>query len=171
MVRVVLRFKKTAFLRFLSAIETVPTGVADLALYVRVLLKERVSNISKAISDASVKNLHLAGVWWTDTDPNACVDRYAFRAFLKACDVQRMSLQEDESFTREKKGQQMEFTANGVQDTRFFQRCGNQFSKQYCDDKIFSGAQSYGKTWVSSWQIDARGKKSHFSSKNRCSLR
>jgi len=141
MVRVVLRFKKTAFLRFLSAIETatmvervlrraqlplvfshgyhrkpkisfidaVPTGVADLALYVRVLLKERVSNISKAISDVSVKNLHLAGVWWTDTDPNACVDRYAFRAFLKACDVQRMLLQEDESFTREKKGQQMEF--------------------------------------------------------------
>jgi len=141
MVPVVLRFKKTAFLRFLSAIETatmvervlrhaqlplvfskgyhrkpkisfidaVPTGVADLALYVRVLLEERVPNISKMIADVSVKNLHLADAWWTDINPNTCVDRYTFRAFVKAGDVRRLSLQEDESFPREKKGQRMEF--------------------------------------------------------------
>jgi hypothetical protein len=67
-----------------SFLDPAPTGVFDLALYVRVRLQQYEADLLQRLQETAVEGLWPAQLWWTDLDINKLVTGYLFRIFVSA---------------------------------------------------------------------------------------
>lgn len=68
----------------ISFLDPTPTGVFDLALYVRVRVRQYEADLLQRLQKTAVEGLWPAQLWWTDLDINKLVTGYLFRIFVPA---------------------------------------------------------------------------------------
>lgn len=66
----------------ISFLDPTPTGVFNLALYVRVEMKNHEPDLLSKLRLTAVRNLEPVRIWWTEEDPNKLVNGYLFRVIL-----------------------------------------------------------------------------------------
>ncbi|MFN4189684.1 MAG: TIGR03936 family radical SAM-associated protein [Pseudothermotoga sp.] len=70
----------------ISYLDPMPTGVVNLALYVRIELQYMHEGVLKKLRKSSMQGLYPSSLWWTDLNLNRVVTGYAFRVLIpKTC--------------------------------------------------------------------------------------
>lgn len=96
----------------ISFLDPTPTGVFNLALYVRVEMKGHEPDLLKRLKLTSVRNLEPVRIWWAEEDPNKLVSGYLFRVILpsKCVDLSRFDPEYEVNLEEKgKKGKMGEF--------------------------------------------------------------
>lgn len=66
----------------ISYLDPMPTGVINLALYVRIELQQIIDKAMQKLRDTSVRGLYPEKIWWTDLNPNRVVTGYEFKILV-----------------------------------------------------------------------------------------
>ncbi|WP_041082895.1 TIGR03936 family radical SAM-associated protein [Thermotoga profunda] len=66
----------------ISYLDPMPTGVINLALYVRIELQQIIDKAMQKLRETSVNGLYPEKIWWTDLNPNRIVTGYEFKILV-----------------------------------------------------------------------------------------
>ncbi|AEH50681.1 TIGR03936 family radical SAM-associated protein [Pseudothermotoga thermarum] len=97
----------------ISYLDPTPTGVVNLALYVRVEVETFCEKLLDELKKTALPKLYPVSLWWTEVDPNRVVTGYSYRIILDEDCVDLSNYDENKPLKTDKKeGKVGEFFQN-----------------------------------------------------------